>query len=765
MHRLCQLLHEHEDWLLERVIDHAIRHGYASYTSTLVESWRASICGLTDAFTAAIEAGQTQVELAVDEDYQQDPIAAFVTQEAQRHRQRGVELNMFLGLFKYYRQSYRELIQSSDLPLSEADEYQKLLDRFFDRGEIAFCCEWAGVGRVERIRELQITNRWMTNEKNKYLTLFESLSTPVILIDNENYIENLNLAALSLLGELSGDRRLATSMDRSRFNGRLAQEAMPWMADELAAFARGGGRHLTGAKAIQTPGGMCYYQIKISRMRDVSGKFGGVLVVLNDETEIRLAQERATLARDAAEAANQAKTTFLANVSHELRTPLNAILGFSQLMAGYPDIPYKYQGQLEIVNRSGQHLLQMINEVLNLSQIEAGKMGLHEHEIDLYCLLDELVESLTWQAGEKQLLLSFDRDAEVPQYILVDETKLRQVLLNLMSNAIKFTMSGQVSLAVWLEQDRLHFRVTDTGPGISAAQRDNLFEPFVHSDAVQAGQTGSGLGLAISQRFVRLLGGEITVQSELGRGSAFQFSIPVAIAAPIVAGAPAAARTIYADLHSYRMLVVDDEVYNRLLMVKLLEPFGIQIREASGGQEAIEIWQWWQPHMIWLDMRMPMLDGYQVATQIKAAPSGQDTVIVAVTASAFQEQRAAMLAAGCDDLILKPLHQTEIEAMMDKHLHPRRVRQANEVYDVAAPAAVVSAGALSTLPSEWRSAFREAVEAVDPEAAERLIDQLDPQTQPLVGMLSELVAGYRFDTLQGLFEETDDDHPSGYLDR
>ncbi len=405
--------------------------------------------------------------------------------------------------------------------------------------------------------------------------------------------------------------------------------------------------------------------------------------LLSGNRLLALAKEKAETAQRVSEAANLAKSTFLANMSHELRTPLNAILGFSQLMTHDPLISADQLNKLSIINRSGEHLLMLINDVLDMSKIEAGQATLEFSGFELRRTLATVEEMSAGRAEVKQLNFKVEYPTHLPIYIKTDERKLRQVLLNLLSNAIKFTEVGEVilrvsSLAPQKNADssmvHLQFEVEDTGPGISQNELENIFDPFIQTDTgQQCQQEGTGLGLAISRQFIRLMHGDISVSSTIGKGSLFTFDIRVE-AADIgqleqqhaqrqVIGISSTITTIY------RILIVDDNVLNRSLLSELLIPVGFEMREAVNGQEAVEIALEWQPHFIWMDMRMPVMDGYAATQAIRRLSSPVNTVpIIALTASAFEENREQMLIAGCDDFMRKPFKTHELFDKMAEYL-------------------------------------------------------------------------------------------------
>ena len=379
---------------------------------------------------------------------------------------------------------------------------------------------------------------------------------------------------------------------------------------------------------------------------------------------------------EAAQEAARAKSAFLANMSHELRTPLNAILGFTNLIRRKPATNREDAEKLDIVHRSGEHLLTLINEVLDISKIEAGKIELVESDFDLDRLLDDLEAMFALRAQKKGLELIFERQSETPIAIHADNLKLRQVLINLLGNAVKFTQQGLISCQVSINgtADTLHFSVSDTGAGISPEEIEIIFEAFSQTEAGRTAKQGTGLGLAISQQFVELMGGELRVESEVGRGSTFSFSIPFKPVATAVLEIQTPERRVTGlapDQPVYRLLVVDDDEINRRLLVELLRPLGFELREAVNGVDAVQEFETWHPHLIWMDLQMPVMDGYTATKEIKSNPRGQEIPIIAVTASIYEEERSQILAAGCDDLVRKPFQEEQIFKMLAEYLNAR----------------------------------------------------------------------------------------------
>jgi PAS domain S-box-containing protein len=493
----------------------------------------------------------------------------------------------------------------------------------------------------------------------------------------------------------------------------------------------------------------------------VAGEMVGYIATYHDISELQLA-------RRTAEAANQAKSQFLAHMSHELRTPLNAILGFTQLMNGDPNLTAEQRENLGIINRSGEHLLALINDVLEMSKIEAGRVTLQERSFDLYRLLDTTEEVFRLRAEDKGLGLSFERGENVPQYVRTDEGKLRQVLMNLLGNAVKFTSEGGVALRIRCSLPRreeeeeeawLRFEMEDTGPGIAQEELEAVFEPFVQTASGQRSLEGTGLGLSISRQFARLMGGDITVSSELGQGSVFRFEVPIGLAGaardemarpsrPVIGLEPGQA--------VYRLLIVDDRETTRQLLIKLLEPLGFEIREATHGLEAIEIWEGWEPHLIWMDMRMPVMDGYEATQQIKATAKGQTTVILALTASAFEEDRETILSAGCDDIVRKPFRKEEIYAKLAQHLGIRYV-YGDEPTQPTAPTMsarqVLTPAAMTALPPDWLAELEQATIKADLDVILGLVDRLPEQHAALADALACLANDFEYREILSLIDQ------------
>ena len=489
------------------------------------------------------------------------------------------------------------------------------------------------------------------------------------------------------------------------------------------------------------------------------GEDGKPLVSIGAVQDITLLKEKELelrIAKETAESANQAKSTFLANMSHELRTPLNAILGFSQMLARDDQATENQKEKLAIINRSGEHLLAMINDVLDLSKIEAGRVELEPEAIDLPAMLEDLGRMFEIRAEQNKLRFDLERSPDLAQYVKVDAGKLRQILINLLGNAVKFTREGGFSLrarTLPVENDAamlsLQLEVEDSGPGILPDQQQRIFQAFAQAGH-RSSSKGTGLGLAISKSFVELMGGEIRVESEPGKGALFHVELPVALAEateehdsetakPEVSG-------LASDQPAWRILVVEDNPENRLLLIELLKQAGFENRAAENGEQAVTLFQEWQPHFIWMDMRMPVMDGFEATRRIRALAGGDVVKIVALTASAFGELHKKILEAGCDDVILKPIQAREIFESMAGQLGVRyQYKEAAE--EAVSVSAEITSEAIAALPEALRESLRDIALSLKQDEFEAALAPVRERDSALADGLAALAREFRFDRI------------------
>ncbi|MEM9091342.1 MAG: response regulator [Cyanobacteria bacterium P01_F01_bin.53] len=578
----------------------------------------------------------------------------------------------------------------------------------------------------KEIGDRKLATAQLKASERKYRTLHEGTQDAVLLMNVQGIID-CNQAAVTIFGcqektELCGKLPEDFSTE-TQPNGRPSADMVKEITHKVRQL-----RTYNFEWTHQRTDGQCFpAEVWLTHM--IIDDQPLVQAVVRDITVRKRAEANLLQAKEAAEIANPAKSTFVANKSHELRSPLNAILGFSQLMGRSRELSAEHRDNINIINRSGEHLLNLINDVLDMSKIEAGQVKLTPTIFNLHSLIKELHQLFQLRATEKQLQLNVQTKASSVSYVLADQGKLRQILINLLSNAFKFTEKGHITLSIssesvssentlvskadpqhdlqhnvsnQLEIDlaapeksdeksdtttttnptltepsvALHFEITDTGIGIDDEEIAQVFKPFVQSTSKHLSVEGTGLGLAISRQFVQLMGGELSLTSRTqskdggASGTTVRFQIPaVAVQdGPMQAGIAQPRQQVRAlapGQPSYRILIVDDNPVNRELLINLLAPLGLELQEAAHGQEAIAMYTHWQPDFIWMDMRMSVMDGYTATRRIKAMGSPK---IVGVSASSVPEEQTAAFEAGCDDFIRKPFKTREIFDAMAKHL-------------------------------------------------------------------------------------------------
>ncbi len=612
--------------------------------------------------------------------------------------------------------------------------WMKMLAALLTAGVLLGGYRWrvSAMAARSRILEQEVAER--TRELRESQERFRALSASTfeaVVIHDKGVILDANEAAKEMFGftrnrlpdmHLTG---LITPESRGLFdeNAKSGSDA-PY---EVTGVKRDGSRFPLEVRAKDAP-------YKGRAVRVAAGR---------DITERKRAEANLHEAKEKAEAANRAKSEFLANMGHELRTPLNLILGFSDLLlrgavTGKEPLSRGQRENLAIVHRGGEHLLTIINNVLELSRIEARRVTIRTTRCDLFELLSDLEEMFALKAREKNLTLSVEMAPDLPRWVKTDEVKLRQVLINLLGNAVKFTERGGVRVGAGARPRgdaipdsgpvRLSFEVSDTGAGVAPEEMTILFKAFGQTRSGRDLREGTGLGLRISQQFVRLMGGDLTAQSQPGAGSVFAFEIPAEKTNAPMAGPESMERRttgLEPDQPVYRILVVDDNEGSRRLLVKLLHPLGFELEEAENGQEAIDKWKRFDPHMILMDMRMPVMDGREATRRIKAGPGGRNTKILALTASSFEEERAWILEAGCDDFLRKPFRENDLLEIIARELGLRYVYEKEPVRAEDADAGARTDHAQpAALPDELKIRLRRAALELNPSQALEVIDEI-----------------------------------------
>ncbi|WP_267874750.1 ATP-binding protein [Telluria antibiotica] len=449
----------------------------------------------------------------------------------------------------------------------------------------------------------------------------------------------------------------------------------------------------------------------------------------------------------------QQRSSFLAQMSHELRTPLNAIMGYAHLLGrDRGHLSDRQASGLATIHESGQHLLTLIDDILDLARVEAGKMVLHTAAVDLGTFLHVVADIMRVKAEEKGLAFGYELAPGLPTAVTIDETRLRQVLLNLLGNAVKFTDSGKVSLRVQpapatgeagAATARLRFEVTDSGIGMSPEQLARIFQPFEQVATAQRREGGTGLGLAISQQLVRLMGGRIDVVSAPGKGSTFWFDIDVPVAATGPAAVAPQDTPVSYEGERKRLLVVDDVPQNRAMLQDLLQDAGFVVATATNGLECLVLLDTFKPDLILMDVMMPVMDGNETMRQIRRMPGWGGIPIVAVTASAGPEDERKSRDAGASAFLAKPLDHNRLLRTIGALLGLKWVTE-QPVATATAPADVDDAALVAPPADEieelWQMAQIGNMRQIRARAA--YLRELDPAYAPFANRLDALAQGY-----------------------
>ncbi|MCI5122948.1 MAG: response regulator [Candidatus Electrothrix sp. AR5] len=495
--------------------------------------------------------------------------------------------------------------------------------------------------------------------------------------------------------------------------------------------------------------------------------------LLYNQLEIKVSERTHALEQEIAERkraeekakfASRAKSDFLSNMSHEFRTPLNVILGFAQILERDLALGEEQQGQIAIINRHGNLLLSLINEVLDLAKIESGLITLDETNFDLDIFLASLKETFHQRAVDKGLFFTITKDENLLRSIKADERKLHQILINLIGNAFKFTRTGGISLRVRSAKSTtetggiqmLYCDVEDTGIGIDPEHQKKIFSPFIQSSASVDQSVGTGLGLSITQQFIKLMGGDIEVSSTPDIGSIFSFKVAIEESehAEVKRSSRSPqSRGIASGQKKNRLLVVDDVFENRKILVELLTGIGFRVKEASNGAQGVEICQSWQPDLVWMDIRMPVMDGYEATREIRKTKVGKDVVIIALTAQSFGDEQKKALNAGCNDFINKPYREEELFAALRKYLgvqfmYQDKDKEKNDADEQTTGS--LDPKNIGELPEDARNTLLEATVNLDQESFFTVLEKLPPLHGKTAAALRALVENYQFEEVENI---------------
>jgi signal transduction histidine kinase/DNA-binding response OmpR family regulator len=646
MQQLIDLIARRENWLVDKTIGYAKQYGYTPFTSTLAEAWRASICGLSDPLIKALNQYDEPPQLVAG-DYAEESITAFGIAAARRHRSRGITLGLFMGLMKYYRQSYLDLIEVGELPPERVPRYLEFVNRFFDRVEIGFCSEWASQSESELVLEARDKNRALTHEKNKYLTIFESLKDPVVLLDKSGQIDNTNRAAAALFG--------GSAVPGAGYYGLIH---LPLLDGALEGLAGQSAEHLLNT----TMGPRCF-EVKAQTMLDVSEKFAGTVLIFNDVTDYKLALQQA-------EQANRTKSAFLATMSHEIRTPINGIIGMTALLRD-TTLDSRQTGYVNTIFTSGEILASLIADILDYSKIEAGVLEVENIEFSVDSLVADVMTLMVPAATAKGLTLTTEVARDLQGKVKGDFNKLRQILLNLVSNAVKFTESGHIEILATSSTQWLRLSVNDSGIGIAESGQTNLFDAFVQADrSVSRRFGGTGLGLAICRKLVTALGGEIGFESQVNQGSSFWFIVPLDWSEVDAEQLPTPTKANHGDLS---ILVVEDNEINRVVACGLLEKAGHHVCAVISGQRALTLLDHQGFDVVLMDLNLPDLSGLETIRLIRGHknPNIASTPVVVVSALVTKHDIEDSLGIGANAFLGKPYSPQRLQAAIEAAFRAR----------------------------------------------------------------------------------------------
>lgn len=644
MQQLSDLISRREDWLVDKTIGYAKLYGYTPFTSTLAEAWRVSICGLSGPLIKALTHYCAPPQLVAG-DYAEESITAFGIDAARRHRSRGITIGLFLGLMKYYRQSYLDLLELGELPVERLTCYREFINRFFDRVEIGFCSEWASQSENELILEVREKNRKLTHEKNKYLTIFESLKDPVVLLDSSGHIDNANRAAAELFG--------GSVVPGTCYYGVISLPLLEGVLESLVG-------QISEHQLATTLGIRCF-EVKTQTMLDVSEKFAGTVLIFNDVTDYKLALQQA-------EQANRTKSAFLASMSHEIRTPINGIVGMTVLLRDTP-LDDKQTDYLNMISTSSEILASLIADILDYSKIEAGVLEVENIDFSLGSLVGDVMTLMVPGASAKGLALTTDVAPDLLSKVNGDFNKLRQILLNLVNNAVKFTEHGSIEIRATKSAQWLDFSVSDSGIGISESGQTHLFNAFTQADSsVSRRFGGTGLGLAICRKLVTALGGEIGCESKVNLGSHFWFKVPLTLSK--------VTQELTFVLHDpsqpiLNFLVVEDNEINRVVACGLLEKSGHRVCAVSSGSQALALLDRQCFDLILMDLNLPDLGGLETIRLIRAhkTQSVARIPVVVVSALVTKDDIQDSLNAGASAFLGKPYRPERLEDTIKAALH------------------------------------------------------------------------------------------------
>jgi PAS domain S-box-containing protein len=635
------------------------------------------------------------------------------------------------------------------------------------------------LGISEDITEYKNAIELLAESERKYRLIVDTANEGILLLDNNQIIKFINARLSELLG-YKQDEVIGNNIDVYIF-----EEDHNDHERRIQSRLKGISEHYE-RKWRCRDGQVVWTIVSATPLFDDEHRFNGSFAMLTDitvrknmeeeikkhrdnlEDIVRERTEELRLAKERAEVANSAKSTFLANMSHELRTPLNGILGYTQVLKRNKNFSQSQISSIKTIEQSGNHLLTLINDILDISRIEAGKMAFHESDFSLEGFLQGINEIISIRAAEKDLIYSFEPLNQISYSIHADETRLRQILLNLLGNAIKFTSHGEIVLKVSClqvkESERtegkskvsIHFIITDTGVGISPENLSVIFQPFIQVSDDKLRIDGTGLGLAISQALVQNMGGIINVGSELGKGSYFQFELEF----PVVSENPVKNFDQFNEIIGYEgtrklILVVDDKEYNRSLLIDLLTPFGFDLIEAENGLDAINLVKSKHPDLVFMDLRMPVMNGYEAVQEIRKSEDIENTIVIALSASVFDQDLQKSILIGCNDFLRKPIMIHDLLSMIGTYLKLIWIYEDNNKSEINN--SQISEEKSIDLPLDEMQYLYELAKMGDMRKielwAQRMAEK-DKKYTPFTNIIRELAKNYKTKTILNLVKQS-----------
>lgn len=534
--------------------------------------------------------------------------------------------------------------------------------------------EIQGVGRD--ITDLKKAQEDLQQSEKNFRLIFEN--SPVGMATHEILLDEHGRPVDYIFLDANPAFETHTGLSAQEVTGRRATEVLPGIENSsfIDTYAQVAFSGKTANFQEFSPPLNRHFMISAYQM--AHGQFAASFI---DITELEKTRRELVRAKEAAEAASQAKSTFLANMSHEIRTPMNAILGFAQILERDSTLGPDHARHVQSISRNADHLLSILNDILDMSRIEAGQIEHNPRDFNLHQTFEDLELMFIPRAVSKGLELTFEKNGSLPRAGHADPGMLRQIMVNLLGNACKFTSQGEVTFRISAEKNSeacgtgqggftLNVQVQDSGPGIDPEEMDRIFDPF-HQGGRDPGEGGTGLGLPISRKYARIMGGDLSVSPHTEKGSLFCLQVPVQQATrPVEDGKPPSGRvqSLPADMAPVLVMVVDDKKDNRSMLVELLRPLGFETVEAADGREALDLFQERCPQAVLMDIRMPGMDGYQAIKSIRQVAGEQGPFIVAVTAFAFQQDREAALAAGADEYLSKPFQPEDLFRLLGQGL-------------------------------------------------------------------------------------------------